>query len=126
MIITAEEVGTMQITASATVDGQEITRDIIIHVLLVPEFPEPQVTLRMRYKDQDTIKTDVKATWISTNESVVTIDPETGVFKTVDVGDATIVAISEDSEVVFICNVEVRYAWWQWLIRVFLFGFLWY
>lgn len=24
------------------------------------------------------------------------------------------------------CKVAVRYTWWQWLIRIFLFGFLWY
>ena len=24
------------------------------------------------------------------------------------------------------CTVTVKYAWWQWLIRIFLLGFLWY
>ena len=25
-----------------------------------------------------------------------------------------------------VCTVTVRYNWWQWLIRIFLFGWLWY
>ena len=25
-----------------------------------------------------------------------------------------------------VCTVTVRYAWWQWLIHIFLFGWIWY
>ena len=118
--------GTMQITLSSVCFGASVTQIVTVHVLPLSELPKPQITVRMRYKDQDTIRTNFKATWLSTDEDVVTVDPQTGAFKTVGVGSAAIVAISEDGEIRFTCEIEVRYAWWQQLIRVFLFGFLWY
>ena len=39
-------------------------------------------------------------------------------------GTNTITATYENVSTTFNCTV--RYAWWQHLIRIFLFGFLWY
>ena len=37
-----------------------------------------------------------------------------------------ITADKADHEIKEILSANVKYAWWQWLIRIFLFGFLWY
>ena len=40
------------------------------------------------------------------------------------IGNQDITVTFEDVSATF--SVEVRYAWWQWLIRILLFGWIWY
>lgn len=60
----------------------------------------------------------------SLNPDIVTIDYY-GNMSGVAVGKGKVMVCFENNQVATY-NVSVEYAWWQWLIRIFLFGFLWY
>ena len=53
------------------------------------------------------------------------IDPATGKLTATGIGTATITATTADNRTET-CTVTVQYAWWQKLIRIFLFGWIWY
>ena len=61
----------------------------------------------------------------SSDESVATVDGN-GCIKAVGVGSATITASIDGTDYKESTEVRVAYAWWQWLIRIFLLGFIWY
>ncbi len=63
--------------------------------------------------------------WESSNTKVATVD-ENGNVKMTGKGTATITAKSTDGKVSSQCKVTVKYAWWQWIIKIVLLGFLWY
>ena len=67
-------------------------------------------------------------TYASDDPDVAAVD-ENGVVTTYRSGAATITVTATDpygfSETA-VCTVTVKYNWWQWLIRIFLFGWLWY
>ena len=69
-----------------------------------------------------------KLTFASDNPDVAAVD-ENGVVTTDEPGTAHITVTAADkygfSENA-VCTVTVQYSWWQWLIRIFLFGWLWY
>ena len=69
-----------------------------------------------------------KLTYVSDNPDVAAVD-ENGVVATNKPGTAHITVTAVDkygfSETA-VCTVTVQYSWWQWLIRIFLFGWLWY
>ena len=80
----------------------------------------------IRYR-QDGIKLDAgdrDVTWESSDENVATIDSD-GNVTIVSVGTVTFIATDAEGGT-STKTVEVRYTWWQWLIRIFLFGWLWY
>ena len=64
-------------------------------------------------------------TWKSSNDAVVKVDPENGSLYAVGRGTATVTATTEDGRTAS-CTVTVQYTWWQWLIRILLFGWIWY
>lgn len=63
--------------------------------------------------------------WESSNTKVATVD-ENGNVKMTGKGTATITAKSADGVASAECKVTVKYAWWQWIIKIVLLGFLWY
>lgn len=63
--------------------------------------------------------------WESSNTKVATVD-ENGNVKTVGTGSAKITAKSVDGKASAECNVTVKYSWWQWIIVIVLFGWIWY
>lgn len=63
--------------------------------------------------------------WESSNTKVATVD-ENGNVKMTGKGTATITAKSTDGKASAECKVTVKYAWWQWIIKIVLLGFLWY
>lgn len=66
-----------------------------------------------------------KVRWSSANGSVASVDADSGKVTAVGTGTAVITAKTQgDQEYHF--TVKAEYAWWQWLIRIFLFGWLWY
>ncbi|MBR4050859.1 MAG: leucine-rich repeat protein [Clostridia bacterium] len=71
---------------------------------------------------------DLTVTYTSSNPKVVTID-ENGSITTHGRGNATITAMVETEKGETIkdtCEVTVKFTFWQWLIYIILFGFLWY
>lgn len=56
---------------------------------------------------------------VNNNESITALKTGTAIIK-VSAEDADGI-ITEDT-----CTVTVSYAWWQWIIRILLLGFLWY
>ena len=90
--------------------------------------------ISLNYKQEATIsakaffeETEIpeKITYKSSNTSVITVD-ENGNIKAVGEGNAIIIATINGTEISDVCQVVVTYTWWQWLIRIFLLGFLWY
>ena len=63
--------------------------------------------------------------YTSSDTSVAVVD-ETGEITAVGRGTAVITATIENYDVSASCEVTVSYAWWQWIIRILLLGFIWY
>ena len=63
--------------------------------------------------------------YTSSDESVVTVDKD-GNYKAVGKGTAVITMHIVGTDIEEHCKITVKYAWWQVLIRIFLFGFIWY
>lgn len=66
-----------------------------------------------------------KIKWESSNTKVATVD-DNGNVKMTGKGTATITAKSTDGKLSAECKVTVKYAWWQWIIVIVLFGWIWY
>lgn len=92
--------------------------------------------ISMNYKASAKIECNVNAdagvkctvAYSSSNTSVATVDSN-GNVKATGTGDATITCIATDvygNTVSDTCNVNVSYAWWQWIIVIVLFGWIWY
>lgn len=89
--------------------------------------------LTLRYRDRSVLTAavepgdayDTAVVWSSSDESVVTVD-QTGALAAVGRGTAVVTCASADGFASASCAVTVRYAVWQWLIVILLFGWLWY
>ena len=67
-------------------------------------------------------------TYSSSNPSVASVDAN-GKVSTGKTGSATITVTVTDeygNTVSDTCNVEVKYNWWQWILVIVLFGWIWY
>ena len=80
--------------------------------------------LKMTYKSTDYLTAGARVTWSSSDTSIVTVD-EDGNLTAVGRGEATITATAWDGRTAT-CEVTVRYSFWQILILLFLFGWIWY
>ncbi len=108
--------------------------------------PEPEIKgkvhsvsindISMSYKDSATVTPSINAdsgvkytvSYSSSNTDVVSIDSN-GRVTTNDKGSATITVTVTDeygNTVTDTCNVNVSYKWWQWIIVIVLFGWIWY
>lgn len=92
--------------------------------------------ISINYKDSATIIPTINAdegvkytvSYSSSNDSVVSVD-QNGKITTRDTGSATITVTVTDeygNTVSDTCNVEVKYNWWQWILVIVLFGWIWY
>lgn len=92
--------------------------------------------ISMSYKDSATITPTIKVdsgvkytvSYSSSNTGVASVD-ENGNVSTGKTGSATITVTVTDeygNTVSDTCNVEVKYTWWQWIIVIVLFGWIWY
>lgn len=64
-------------------------------------------------------------TWSSSDPSVASVDSEGNVTAHAR-GSTAITATSVDGGKTSTCMVTVSYTWWQWLIKILLFGWIWY
>ena len=91
----------------------------------IPEVSTDFEQLRLNYRQKAVLKANDAVTWKSSNDAVVKVDPENGSLYAVGRGTATVTATTEDGRTAS-CTVTVQYTWWQWLIRILLFGWIWY
>ncbi len=66
-----------------------------------------------------------KITWTSDNSKVLTVNAN-GSINYKGRGTTTVTAKDAAGNVVATTNVTVKYVWWQWLIVILLFGWIWY
>lgn len=87
----------------------------------------PEGSIRYREKGLQ-LKADQDVTWTSSDPSIASVD-ENGNVTVTGVGTVYITATPKDSSngaKPSTAKLEISYAWWQILIRIFLLGFLWY
>ena len=83
-------------------------------------------SVSIRYKEAYELSPMIAdATFVSSNEDVVTVDAN-GVVTATGEGTAYVKGVDPATGDYDIIVVEVTYTWWQTLIRVLLLGFLWY
>lgn len=111
--------------SNAGSDLTEVNTEYEVPISIPEAFKISQKRLQLIYLQNETLTANYAATWQSDNDAVVKVDPASGKLTACGVGTAKITAATDDGQTDF-CTVTVRYAWWQWLIRVFLFGWLWY
>ena len=66
-----------------------------------------------------------KVEWSSSNTKVAVVD-QNGNVKTVGTGTATITVKDLGNNTTDSCKITVSYTWWQWIVRIVLFGWIWY
>ena len=83
---------------------------------------------KMQYKGTQTLNVNVNAEveFTSSNPKVVSVDKKTGKVTATGKGTATITATVKGTDVSSSINITVSYTWWQWLIKIVLFGWIWY
>lgn len=90
----------------------------------------------LNYKDSKRIETIINAdsganytvSYASSDDSVATVDSNGNVYAS-GTGNATITVTVTDllgNVVTDTCDVSVNYTWWQWIIVIVLFGWIWY
>lgn len=89
-----------------------------------------ETSVAMNYKASHTISITSnyaadELTWTSSNEKVATVDENGNVYAS-GTGSATITVTSADGLVNESCEVSVSYQWWEWIIIIVLFGWIWY
>ena len=83
---------------------------------------------KMQYKGTQTLKVDAngEVEFKSSNPKVVSVDKKTGKVTATGKGTATITSTIKGTDVSSSINITVSYTWWQWLIKIVLFGWIWY
>ena len=87
-------------------------------------FTLEQTQITLNYKQTAQLTSSEDAQWQSSDSSVVIVNEE-GLLTAAGRGSATVTATAKDGRTA-VCTVTVRYTFWQWIIRIFLFGWLWY
>lgn len=92
--------------------------------------------IELQYKKQVQLKPEIKCDngakykteYKSSNSSVVRVD-DNGNLYGAKRGTASVTCTVTDSngnKVSDTCTVKVKYVWWQWIIKIVLFGWIWY
>ena len=107
--------------------GEHFVSDVLPALTLV--YPP---TLALQYNQATSAFSDIARrtpglNWYSSNTKVLSID-QNGLVKYARLGRGTTIVTATDSGGVerLRTEVTVKIAWWQWLIIIFLLGFIWY
>ncbi|MBQ8228370.1 MAG: InlB B-repeat-containing protein [Clostridia bacterium] len=101
----------------------------------MPKLTAPEYFVEFEDDSIDLYYKDVISTNLSTNgskiiytssDTSVAVVNENGKVTAVGTGDATITATVEGTSISDTCEINVSYAWWQWIILILLLGFIWY
>ena len=69
---------------------------------------------------------DETVTWSSSDTTVLKVDKNGNVTSTFGRGTATITATVDGTDISDSVTITVKYTWWQWIIIILLFGWIWY
>ncbi len=71
---------------------------------------------------------EIPANWSSENPNIVTVDPSSGSITANRAGETNIIATIERQagDLTATYTVTVKLTFWQWLIKIILFGWIWY
>jgi len=100
------------------------------NISVIPALDISKTSLTLDYKGNTTLKAGEAVKWKSSN-AAVTVDETSGKVTSVKSFNkfsktATITATSLDGERMSSCQVSVNLTWWQWLITILGFGWIWY
>lgn len=120
------------VTATVTeciIDNASVVNSVTVKNIFGKVAIDNKHDITLNYKDgasltaTTTYKDGVK--WSSSNTNVATVDAN-GNITTTGRGTANIIASSPDGSVTDSCQITVNYTWWQWIIVIVLFGWIWY
>lgn len=114
---------------SELLDTNEIAKLKYVDTITLSE-----TKIEMEYKSTKTISAVISPedpynnaiSWKSLDEDVAIIAATSGIINASGKGTTTIVCKSADGSAMATCEVEVKYSFKQWLIIIFLFGWIWY
>ena len=109
--------------------GKVLGEEVLAAVQAVSILPE---SMDLKYKDEAEIKAAVSPedavydalVWSSSDESVAVF--ENGRIRAVGRGTAVITCATQDGFAKGSCTVNVGYSFGQWVIKILLFGWIWY
>lgn len=101
----------------------EVSTDFEVPVDPIGSLTLSDTAVKMYYKSTAKLTANAKVSWFSDDDKVVTVD-RNGNLTAVGIGKAKIMATAADGRVAY-CTVRVRYSFIQWIIIIFLFGWLW-
>lgn len=92
--------------------------------------------LKLEYKSEGNLQTIVEADegayysvyYLSSNPAVAEVDSNGRVYAK-ERGITSVICIVTDqsgNQVTTVAEVTVRFSWWQWIVYILLFGFIWY
>ena len=114
--------------------GEDDFKNIVSRLVFVVKDALKQDSLTMDCKTSAALTANIEngngltVTWSSSDEKVATVD-RTGKVTATGKGEATITCTITDAAgntATDNCKVTVKYTFWQWLIVILLFGWIWY
>ena len=115
----------------ATMPAQNLTftakfDQVVITDLRITKLPDKTVYTYRRDRNVDLSGMTLEATYSDGSKKTITNMSECKVsgYSAKPRGDKTVLVEYDGQTVQF--NVTVKYKWWQWLILIFLLGFIWY
>lgn len=102
--------------SQAVVFGTEVEK-------MAPDY-NISVNYKSAYDASDVINSSKTFDWLSADNSIVEARKTT--LNGLKTGKTYVAAVSEDGKTRFNAEVTVKYTWWQWIIVILLFGWLWY
>ncbi len=92
-----------------------------------PNISQLNISTKIRYKDAASLFSSGQSEviyWQSSNNNVAVINGDGCVYGA-SVGTVTISFITSDGQIGK-NEISVNYVWWQWIIKIVLFGWIWY
>ena len=118
---------TIEEALASAVEAQELAKKQHLGTLSITNAP----TKPLQYKSSVTLTASEPVTW-SSNSSAVKVNPATGKVESISVfgftksGTTVITATSLDGQRTASVTIQIKPVWWQWIIIIVLFGWLWF
>ncbi len=123
LYIEAERVGDCEITVRLYNGNETVKYDEKTIRISVKDDPFEHISLN--YKDSYKLNPEGFEIMVADSDSSAVSVDNNGRLNANTEGDATVMLIDADGNVRYY-DVTVSYAWWQWIIIIVLFGWIWY